>query len=226
MVNYLHSLFNRPERGWDPISPEYAAQYSEAEWKQGVNEVLLDELDRWVGGLEGRRVLDLGGGPGQYSVALARRKAIVTWHDISNTYREIAQKKAAEAGVQISFGIGYMDDAAKLYKEPFDLVFSRICWYYCFRDRNFAKVFFKLLKPGGIGYVDTMHSGTWDSNASWPVRVRTWLNNRFGIKIGHPLPPHGRIAGLFMSQPIAKICVDYSLWTNDRVLFMKQRGPG
>lgn len=222
MINYVHALFNRPEKGWDPISPAYAARYSEIAWKQGVNEALLDELDRWLGGLAGKRVLDLGGGPGHYSVAFAKRHALVTWHDVSRAYREIAERKASEQTVQITFAIGHMDDAAKLHREPFDLVFSRICWSYGFADHSFADVFFNLVKPGGVGYVDTEHSGARDPNSSWSVSARTWLNDRLAIKIGHPLPPHGRLAKLFMHKPVAKMLIDYTSSSNDRVLFLRK----
>src|SRR5262245_37093870 len=135
MINRLHALFHRPENGWDPISPAYAAHYSEIEWSQGTNASLLDELERWVGGFTGRRVLDLGGGPGHYSVAFAKRNAHVTWHDISHAYRDLVQRKATEANVDIACCIGYMDAAAQMHRQPFDLVFSRICWRYSFADQ-------------------------------------------------------------------------------------------
>ncbi len=221
MINHVHALLHRPEKGWDPITAEHADWYSGIEWKQGVNESLLDELDRWTGGLAGKRVLDLGGGPGHYSVAFAKRNAIVTWHDVSRAYREIAERKASTENLQISFSIGYMEDAVK-HHAPFDLVFNRICWYYGFADHSFANALFSLVKSGGAGYVDTAHSGTRDSHSSWSVAVRTWLNDRFAIKIGHPLPPHGRVARLFMKKPIAKMMVDYSSPSNDRIFFIKK----
>lgn len=221
MINHLHALFHRPERGWDPISAAYAAEYTEIQWSQGVRESLLDELERWVGGFSGKRILDLGGGPGQYSVAFAKRNANVTWHDVSLEYRKVAETKANNANVHIEFSIGYMDAADKLHREPFDLVFSRVCWNYSFSDGSFADVFFNLIKPGGVGYVDAMNSGAGDPNASWSVQIRTWLNQQFAIKVGHPMPPHGRIAKLFMKKPISKILVDYSSPLNDRVTFVK-----
>lgn len=64
MINRLHARMHRPERGWDPVPPGHASTYAENEWCAGVREELLDELDTWVGGLEGKRVLDLGGGAG------------------------------------------------------------------------------------------------------------------------------------------------------------------
>jgi 2-polyprenyl-3-methyl-5-hydroxy-6-metoxy-1,4-benzoquinol methylase len=183
---------------------------------------LLDELDHWVGGLAGKRVLDLGGGPGQYSVAFAERGAIVTWHDISREYQNMAQRKAKEHGVEIRFSLGYLDEAAERLPESFDLVFNRICWYYGFSDRTFADVLFALVRPGGVGYIDTNHSGCRRDQLSISARFRTWVNDIFSIKIGHPFPPHGRLARLFSQKPVESLLIDYSSPANDRLLFVKR----
>lgn len=214
MINSLHARLHRPEKGWDPVPATYAAEYSRAEWEKGADEALLDELDRWAGGLAGKRVLDLGGGPGHYSVAFAKRKAIVTWHDVSRNYLEIAKRKAAEEGVEVKFSIGYLEEA----KGTFDVVFNRICWYYCMNDRSFARIVFQLLAPGGVGYVDTPNS----SDSKMFSRLRTSLNDRLGLKIGHPFPRHGRIARLFMEQDVETIVTDYSRPSHDRIFFVKR----
>jgi 2-polyprenyl-3-methyl-5-hydroxy-6-metoxy-1,4-benzoquinol methylase len=221
MINQMHAYFHRPESGWDPVSQEYAHKYGENEWR-GINVALLDELEYWLGGLAGKRVLDLGGGPGQYSVAFAERGAIVTWHDISRAYQDIARRKAREHGVEIRFSLGYLDEAVECLPEPFDLVFNRICWNYCFSDRTFADVLFGLVKPGGVGYIDTNHSGSRRDQISIPARFRTWVNDMFVIKIGHPFPPHGRLARLFLRKPVERLLVNYSSPMNDRLLFVKR----
>ena len=223
MINYLHSIIHRPENGWDPVPPQHAENYGANEWKQGVNEALLDELDRWVGGLAGKRVLDLGGGPGQYAIAFAKRGCDVTWHDVSRAYRDIAQEKAREHGVQVHFSLGYLDEAPQLLSQSFDLVFNRICWCYGFGDRSFSNVFFTLIKPGGSGYIDITHSGYKREYLTTACRFQTFLNDKFAIKIGHPFPPHGRLARLFSRKPVEKLLVDYSAPFNDRLMFIKSR---
>jgi len=93
MINLIHSRLHRPEQGWDPITPEYAAGYSthaEAVLEIGV----IDQIESQIGPLAGRRVLDLGGGRGQYTVALAQRGGRVVWHDGSHTYRGITEQRA------------------------------------------------------------------------------------------------------------------------------------
>jgi 2-polyprenyl-3-methyl-5-hydroxy-6-metoxy-1,4-benzoquinol methylase len=218
MINSLHARLHRPEKGWDPVPAAYAAEYSRAEWSRGADESLLDELDRWVHGLSGKRVLDLGGGPGHYSVAFAKRKALVTWHDVSRNYLDIAKRKAAEAGVDVTFSLGYLEDA----RGSFDLVFNRICWYYCRNDRQFAKTFFELVAPGGAGYIDTANSRDPSARSSLAQRVRAALNDRLGLKIGHPLPPHGRIERLLRQHGVEKLVTDYSRPSHDRIFFTRR----
>jgi 2-polyprenyl-3-methyl-5-hydroxy-6-metoxy-1,4-benzoquinol methylase len=222
MINNLLARFYRPENSWDPISPEYASKYGANEWLK-VNETLLDELENWIGGFQGKRILDLGGGPGQYSIAFAKRGATVTWHDVSRTYLNIARDKAIEFGVldNIKFSLGYLDEAPLLLQEPFDLVFNRICWNYGFSDSSFADVVYRMVSPGGSGYVDVNNSEFQREQLSASPKFRTWLNSSFGIKIGHPYPPHGRLAHLFLSYPIRRLTIDYSNTNNDKILFQK-----
>lgn len=222
MINWLNAQFYRPEKGWDPVPPEHAVKYGAAEW-QVVDETLLNELERWVGFFKGKRILDLGGGPGQYSVAFAKRGGEVTWHDVSRTYRDMAQEKAEEFAVadKISFSLGYLDEAHVLLQEPYDFVFNRICWYYGFSDNSFAKVIYQMVRPGGFCYIDTTHSGFRRDQLSSSASFRTWLNDYFVIKVGHPFPPHGRLARIFTRKPIEKLLVDYSSPFNDRLFFKK-----
>jgi len=224
MVNRLHARFHRPEDGWDPVPAAHAAEYGEQEWCR-VDEGLLDELESHLGGFGGKNILDLGGGPGHYTVAMARRGALVTWHDVSRNYLELARKKAAEAGLvtSIHFSLGYLDEAPRLLNERFDLVFNRICWYYAFNDASFADAVYTMVKPGGHAYVDTTHSGYRRSALSASALARTWLNERTGFKIGHPMPPHGRVARLFLRRPMKRVTLDYAAADNDRIFFEKAR---
>ena len=225
MINRIHAHLHRPEKGWDPVPAEHVRSYGEAEWR-AVDETLLDELGSWVGGYAGKRVLDLGGGPGQYSAAFARRGARVTWHDVSRRYLDMAKEKIGAQGLdaQVHFSLGYLDEAPRLLFEPFDLVFNRICWNYGIGDASFADLVYRLARPGGWIYVDTHHSGARRGVASRSVRVRTWLNDQLAIKIGHPYPPHGRVARLFQRYPLRRLIVDYRLPENDRVLLQKSVG--
>jgi len=221
MINQLHSLLHRPEKGWDPVPQEHAVNYAKAEWEFSTHE-LIAHLESLLGGFNGKRVLDLGGGPGQYSVAFAKRGARVTWHDVSRTYMEIARRSAAQEGVDIEFSLGYLEDARRLIATPFDFVFNRICWCYCMNDRKFAHLIYLLIKPGGAGYIDSMKPIPEEINGN--RRIVFMLNNYLGWKIGHPNPPHGRIGRLLHAYPMQKMILDYANPTNDRIFFIKSAG--
>lgn len=199
MVNYLHSRLHRPETGWDPVSPKHASDYAAGEWAYWETDLpaYLDGIERQVGSFAGMEILDLGAGPGQYSVAFALRGASVTWHDVSHQYLAISQEKAREYDVadRIRFKLAYMEDAADLPAGSFDLVFNRISWYYCRNDAAFAKVIYRLVKPGGYAWIDCPHI----SYVSTKAKLIYGLNERLGIKIGHPCPPPGRLEHDFVS---------------------------
>ena len=221
MINRLHSWLHRPESGWDPVPGRHVLEYGAHQWSIGIDNRLLDELDERLGGFGGKQVLDLGGGPGQYAVAFAKRGAEVTWFDVSRRYRDFAEQKAREARVEMEFVLGYMDESCRILQRQFDLVFNRICWYYCISDFSFAAVIYRLLKPGGWAFIDTNHSGVgWDS-ASLGLRARIWMNDALGIKFGHPYPPRGRVEKLFRRFPLGRVAADYQP-RNDRILLQRK----
>ncbi len=217
-VNLIHSLLHRVDAGWDPIPREYAEIYAQHVWSS-CNEVLVDRLDVLTKGLRDKQVLDLGGGPGQYSVLFARRGAKVVWHDISNEYQRIARDRALAAGVSLEFSLGYLEAASKFRPGSFDVVFCRVCWAYCRSDRSFARLLYSLVKPGGLAYVECDTPAL--SKPRGLRKVQYWLNTQFWWKIGHPLPPHGRIANLIQRYPVTFMELDYSCELQDVVIFIK-----
>ena len=223
MINWLHAFFHSVENGFDPVSEDYTREYSTMVWTLGAQEDVLNHLEKWVGSFKETRVLDLGGGPGQYSVAFARRGADVTWYDISRAYQKIAEEKAREHGVKIRFSLGYLDRASEILNDTYDLVFNRGCWFYCWNDATFAKVVVSLVRPGGIGYIDT-HPSTWSKAPHSPsLHIKTWVNDHTGVKIGHPFPRRGRLACLIGGLDVEKLSIDYSSPDNDRLLFVRAR---
>ena len=146
---------------------------------------------------------------------------MVTWHDVSAAYLGIARQHVEDAGVQVEFSLGYLEDARRFVDCSFDLVFNRICWAYSMDDRDFASLIYGLVKPGGAAYIDTntpdveIPAGT--------RRLQYFLNDRFFWKVGHPHPPHGRIADLFNRYAVDYMMVDYTSLRNDRLFFVKSK---
>ncbi len=221
-VNFLHNLLHPVEDGWDPISPEYAIEYDRFT-SDGFDPQLVSRLDSLSGGLAGKRVLDLGGGPGHYSVLFAKSGARVTWHDVSRRYKKMAQRRAEADQTTLDFSLGYLEEAAKFGNNSFDLVFCRVCWYYSRSDRSFSRLVYSLIKPGGIGYIKCNTPAS--SNPKGFRRLQHWLNAYFWWKIGHPMPPHGRIAKLIHKYPLAHMELDYSSAEFDIITFVKSKTP-
>lgn len=218
MINWIHGKLRRPDAGWDPIPIRHAQEYSAHEWHH-VDASPLIELEEWVGSFAGKEVLDLGAGPGQFTTLLAKKGARVTWHDVSMNYKRIAEEGGR--GLGIRYSLGYLEDALLLGEERFDLVFNRICWNYCRSDRQFARLIWRLLRPGGVGYIDTTISGFGADSLTSAAKVRDWLNARLWWKIGHPNPPRGRVAELILRMPVESLMTDHSRTWNDRVVFRK-----
>lgn len=217
--NEIHRLFHNPRNRWDPISESYARWYSERAWST-INKKLVDQLEIIISGFQGKRVLDLGGGPGQYSVEFAKRGAFVTWHDISSMYLKIAREKACENNVQINFNLGYFEDICYSPSCSYDFVFSHVCWYYCMDDGWFAKMIFRLIQPNGYTYIMTPTAESYQPR-SFLRKLQYYLNTRYGIKIGHPLPPSGRIKTLFLKCPI-RLVGDNNQCGETDILFFKK----
>ena len=98
-----------PEAEW--------ARLAENPWEFAINCAYIDRYAQ-----PGQSVLDLGGGPGRYSIHLARRGCRVTLVDLSDGNVALAKEKAAEAGVEIRAVQGDALDGASLPAGEFDHV--------------------------------------------------------------------------------------------------------
>jgi ubiquinone/menaquinone biosynthesis C-methylase UbiE len=86
------------------------------------------------------RVLDIGGGPGRYAIALAGQGYDVTVVDLSEKLLEYARRKAGEAGVELA-GYVHADalDLSSFERESFDVVLLMGPLYHLIRPRERQK---------------------------------------------------------------------------------------
>ena len=126
-----------------------AKMFTEQAWANASLEI---ERVLALSGLQpGAAMLDLGCGPGRHSLELGRRGFAVTGVDRTAAYLEIAQKKAAEEGLQIEFVQADMRTFRR--PEAFDGAVSLFTTFGYFEDPSEnARVLANLaasLKPGG-----------------------------------------------------------------------------
>jgi len=219
LINEIFKYFQRPDNGWDPVPIEYAVKYSERSW-ENIDTSMLEKIVEITGSLKDKTILDLGGGPGQYSVAFAQLGGHVTWLDVSRNYLNIANDKAIEHNVDINFILAYMDDAERLIgANSCEFIFNRICWYYCVNDKKFASSIVNMLKKGGYAYLDIF---TYDlANISFTRRLLQKLYFLTKYKFGHLLPRQGQISTLFRKFEDIEIVPLDSTDRNERFIIIK-----
>ncbi len=137
---------------------DYYNETVETEWNRIANrpEFLLTcrFIDRYV--RSGERILDIGGGPGRYSLYLADKGCDVTLLDLSDANVEFAASKAREQGIALRTLRGDAREADTVVSGLFDHVLLMGPLYHLLEECDRVKAVnacLKLLKPGGMLFV-------------------------------------------------------------------------
>jgi len=137
---------------------EYYDTSVEVEWNRiaGRPEFLLTcrMLDRYI--KPGQKVLDIGGGPGRYSLYLAAKGCDVTLLDLSPQNTKFATAQAQEQGLTIKAITGDARKADKLAQEKYDHILLMGPLYHLLEEsqrEEAVNAALKLLKPGGVIFV-------------------------------------------------------------------------
>lgn len=140
------------------IIREFYNNSNETEWKRIENrpEFILTcrFLDRYI--KPGQRVLDIGGGPGRYSLYLLEKGCNVSLLDLSEGNVSLAREKAAEKGFTLDAKQGDACVVHKSYTEKFDHILLMGPMYHLLEERDRVKAMesaLSLLKEGGKIYV-------------------------------------------------------------------------
>jgi S-adenosylmethionine-dependent methyltransferase len=133
---------NNVESEWDRLQRHYI--------EFDINRNLMDKYIK-----PGDSVLDVGGGPGRYSLYFADRGCDVTLVDLSCANIEFAKKKANERGIQLKAFAGDARETDNFTHEQYDHILLMGPLYHLLEEADRVKAIeacIKLLKPGGILY--------------------------------------------------------------------------
>ncbi len=107
-------------------------------------------LDRYL--KPGDRVLDIGGGPGRYTMHLAERGCDVTLLDLAEENVAFAQAEAARRGLAVSTACGDARNTEAAVRGEFDHVLLMGPMYHLLEERDRERAIHSalgVLKPGG-----------------------------------------------------------------------------
>ena len=127
----------------------------EKEWERLANarlefDINMSFLTRYI--KPGDALLDLGGGPGRYALALAQRGVKVTLCDLSPENAAFALRKAEDASLSLQAFAGDAREIASLTHEMFDHVLLMGPLYHLWEEQERAEAMraaLSRLKPGG-----------------------------------------------------------------------------
>ena len=111
-------------------------------------------IDRYA--RPGMRVLDIGGGPGRYSLHLAAQGCRVTLLDLSAENVRFAKDRAAQAGLALTAVQGDACEAGRCVDGLYDCVLLMGPMYHLLREEKRAQAVraaLQLLRPGGVLFV-------------------------------------------------------------------------
>jgi 2-polyprenyl-6-hydroxyphenyl methylase/3-demethylubiquinone-9 3-methyltransferase len=153
---------------WDPRGPMAPLH--------AMNPARMGWIAERIGGLQGKRILDVGCGAGLASEWLARRGAVVTGLDAAGAALEAARAHAAAEGVAVEYRDGTPE---RLEAEPFDAVTAlEVIEHVPPAERAaFAAALFRLTKPGGLVFLSTLNRTrrAWAFAILGAERVLRWL---------------------------------------------------
>ena len=140
------------------IIRDYYDTNVQSEWTRIANrpEFLLTcrMLDRYIKPTD--TILDIGGGPGRYSLYLAQKGCSVTLLDLSVENTKFAAEQAAQQGVSLQTITGDARQADKLTQNLYDHILLMGPMYHLLEEydrTNAINTALNLLKPNGIIYV-------------------------------------------------------------------------
>lgn len=153
-------------QSWNHISPHYQAHRRISTDDVHYGPLAPGERELGLlGEVRGKRILEIGCGGGQNSIALAKWGATCTGLDPSSAQLDHARRLAQAEGVTVRFVTGVAEDLGAFAQSTFDLVLSSFAFdYVTDLQRTYGEVA-RVLRPGGLFVF--CHSHPWFQAVGW-----------------------------------------------------------
>jgi ubiquinone/menaquinone biosynthesis C-methylase UbiE len=111
---------------------------------------------RLLGSVKGKKILEIGCGGGQNSIAFAKQGAAVTGLDLSDEQIEFAKELAEKESVRVRFIRGDMQNMKEIEDDSYDIVFTAISLIWTDIGKTIPEVY-RVLKGGGLFVFSDIH---------------------------------------------------------------------
>jgi 2-polyprenyl-6-hydroxyphenyl methylase/3-demethylubiquinone-9 3-methyltransferase len=122
-----------------------------------INPLRLDWITRLAGGLQGKRVVDVGCGGGILSESLAQAGAQVTGIDLADKPLKVARLHQLESGVQVDYRLIAAEDLAAAEPESFDVVTCMEMLEHVPDPASVMAACARMVKPNGWVFFSTLN---------------------------------------------------------------------
>ena len=155
---------------------------------------------RLLGNVKGKKILELGCGGGQCSIAFAKEGAKCTGIDISEKQLEHAEMLAKKNKVKVNFILGSFQDLSKIKSNSQDIVFSAFAFQYSPDIKKVFKQIYRVLKKKGLFVFSLDHPFSivlYESRSYYDVgrieNVETWPDGSKHKFVGY----HRKVSDIF-----------------------------
>ncbi|WP_221800894.1 methyltransferase domain-containing protein [Oceanobacter mangrovi] len=120
----LHSGSSQPDRNFDDIAARFRNTIYNTPKGQLRLAALTDDFQRFALPVANARVLDLGGGQGQFALQLAQQGASISLCDLSAEMLAFADQQFAEAGLPLQSACSALQQVDQHFPGQFDIVLN------------------------------------------------------------------------------------------------------
>lgn len=139
---------------WNAMGDEW---FELAQTGESRNCFIMPNMLKFMGDVDGKKILDLGCGEGGYSRQLAKRGAKLVSVDCSEKAIEYAAALAGREKLQIEHFVRNSNDLFGIESERFDIVLCSMMLMDCEDFEGTVREAARVLKPGGRLFASVLH---------------------------------------------------------------------